>query len=275
MKITARNIFSYAATVALTALPFVAFGADSDSSRGMETAITLGYYLSSIGFLLATIIIYMAVSRFGKSSLGSIFSFLLIGTGIFFIITVFQKLGGGFFGIEAESMDIWWHLMFYMAFFFYFHGFKLLNSLGNDEAQSSSNVQIGSEKRWGILALILLVIIFIIPHWADPLVAGYSASHLSELGLHHFLAFLLSGLVASYLFTARKNLGQIGKAIANPMIIAMLAFTAQHFWELLYESWKVVEVTSFLGEGIEKIFLIIAAGSIGYAALRLKSFARE
>lgn len=241
----------------------------------IETFITLGYWVSSLGFFLASIVTYLAVLKFGKSSLGSTFSFLFVGTGIFFIITIFQHLGGDFFGIEAESMDIWWHLMFYMAFFFYFHSFKLLANLGNDEASVKQSVRIGSEKKWGLVALILLLVIFIIPSSADLMVVAYSTSHLSELGLHHFLAFILAGLVASYLFAAKKNLGQIGKAIANPMIIAMWAFSFQHVWELLYESWKVVEVTSFVGEGIEKIFLIIAAGCIGYAALRLKSFATK
>ncbi len=243
-------------------------------TTNLETVITLGYYISSIGFLIASIITYLAVSKFGKSSLGSIFSFLLVGTGIFFIITVFQKLGGDFFGVSAESVDVWWHLMFFMAYFFYFHSFRLLVSLGNDETQANQSVRIGSEKKWGLIALILLVIIFIIPKLVDPVITAYSASNLSQLGLHHFFAFILAGVVASYLFTAKKNLGQIGKAIANPMIVAMWAFAFQHFWELLYESWKTVDVTSFVGEGIEKIFLIVAAGCIGYAALRLKSFAK-
>src|SRR3989344_4529513 len=127
--------------------------------------ITLGYYLSSLGFLVAAIVMSMAVQRFGKSSLGSIFYYIFIGTGIFFVITVFQKLGGEFFGISAESMDVWWNVMFYMAFFFYFQSIKLMVNLGNADAQNNQAVQIGSEKKWGIAAVLLLAVIFIIPSY--------------------------------------------------------------------------------------------------------------
>lgn len=238
----------------------------------IETLITLGYYISSVGFLIATIITGIAMSKFGKSMLGSIFSYLFIGTAIFFVITIFQKLGADFFRISDESVDVWWHIMFYMALFSYYFGFKALVGLGNTDNQPGGVV--GAEKKWGILSLVLLVIIFIIPNWAEPTITVYESSPLGQLGLHHFLAFILAGVVGSYLFSAKKNLGQIGRAVAGPMIITVWALCIQHFWELLTESWKVIELTSDKIEGVEKIFLIIASVSIIYAALRLKSFAK-
>jgi len=240
----------------------------------METLITLGYWVSSLGFLVASIITMLAVRKFGKSTLGSIFFYLFVGTGIFFVITIFQKLGADFFKISHESVDIWWHLMFYLALVFYYYGLKFLVGLGSAETDSSQGIKIGKEKTWGIVALLLLVIIFIIPSWAEPIINTYESSPVGQLGLHHFLAFILSGVVGSYLFNAKKNLGLIGKAIANPMIIAIWALSIQHLWELLTESWKVFEITGDNIEGVEKIFLIIASVSIAYAAWRLKSFAK-
>ena len=76
------------------------------------------------------------------------------------------------------------------------------------------------------------------------------------------------------MLNTKKYLGQIGRAIANPMVIAIWALSFQHFWELLTESWKVISVSSDNIEGVEKIFLIIASISIAYAAWRLKSFAK-
>ena len=130
----------------------------------METLITLGYWVSTLGFLVASVITILAVRKFGKSALGSIFSYLFIGTTIFFVITIFQKLGGDFFRISHESVDIWWHIMFYMALIFYYCGLKFLVGLGNTEIDSNQGVQVGAEKKWGVLALVLLVIIFIIPN---------------------------------------------------------------------------------------------------------------
>lgn len=240
----------------------------------IETFISLGYWISTIGFLIASIITMLAVRKFGKSALGSIFSYLFIGTGIFFVITIFQKLGGDFFKISHESVDVWWHIMFYMALISYYYGLKFLVGLGSAETDTNQGIKIGAEKKWGLMVLVLLVVIFIIPNLAEPIITTYESSPLGQLGLHHFLSFILSGIVGSYLFSAKKNLGQIGKAIANPIIIAIWALSIQHFWELLTESWKVINITGDNIEGVEKIFLIIASLSIAYAAWRLKSFAK-
>jgi|SRR3989344_258191 len=240
----------------------------------MDTAITLGYYLSSFGFLVASVVMGMAVRKFGRSALGSILSYFFIGTVTFFVITIFQKLGGEFFGISDASMDVWWHVMFYLATASYYLGLRALIGLGSADPSAGSATSIGSEKVWGIFSAAVLVAVFTLPGVLEPLVLSYDSSPLGQLGLHHFLAFFIAFTVGSYLLTAKKNLGQIGHAIANPMVVAIWAFGLQHFWELLFESWKWVNVTSEVGEGGEKIFLIIAAGCITYAAWRLKSFAQ-
>lgn len=240
----------------------------------MDAIITLGYYISTLGFLIATIISGLAIKKFGKSAIGSALSYLFVGTATFFVITVFQKLGAEFFGITDASLDIWWHLMFYLALISYYLGLKALVGLGSSDASADQSAGMSAGKVWTIFSVVVLAIMFLIPRAADSIVSAYLASNLSVLGLHHFIAFILSGVVGSYLYTAKKNLGQIGRAIANPMIIAIWSLGFQHVWELLYESWKVVDVTSVTGEGVEKIFLIIAAVCVTYAAWRLKAFAQ-
>lgn len=240
----------------------------------METLINLSYWLPSLGFLMASIITILAIRGFGRSVLGSIFSYLFIGTGTLFFVTIFQKLGADFFGIGDESVGVWWHIIFYMALVFYYVGLRFLVSLGNAEIDADKGVKIGAEKQWMLIATAMLAVIFIIPETMDSLINFYLASPLAGLGLHHFLAVILSGVVGSYLLSAKKNLGQIGRAVANPMIVAIWALGLQHFWELLTESWKVIIVSEDSIEGIEKIFLMIASISIAYAAWRLKSFAK-
>jgi len=241
----------------------------------METAITLGYYISTLGFVLATAIMGVAVSKYGKSALGSVLTYLFIGTGTFLVITVFQKLGADFWGISDESMDIWWHLMFYLSMLSYYFGLRRLVGLGSEDSSSGQKTGIAPEKLWGLFCAIALVVIFVIPSIAEPVVLAYAGSNLAALGLHHFLAFISAAVVGSYLLSVKKNLGQIGRAIANPMIIALWALSLQHFWELLFESWKTVQVTTETGEGGERIFLIIAAVCVTYTAWRLKSFAHR
>ena len=73
---------------------------------------------------------------------------------------------------------------------------------------------------------------------------------------------------------ARERLGQIGRLIANPIIIAVAALALQHLWELLNESWKVVHVSGSVGEGVEKIFLITAGVSLIWGGWKLLQFAK-
>lgn len=240
----------------------------------IETLISLGYYVSSIGFLIATILSGLAAKKLGTSAFGSIFSYLFIGTGIFFVITIFQQLGGEFFAISDESMDVWWHVMFYLALASYFLGFKALVGLasGGSEGQGKA---IGMEKTWGLFALVILVVVFLIPSSVETIVLSYDSSALGQLGLHHFLAFIIAGVVGSYLLSIKKNIGQIGRAVAGPMIIAIWALAIQHFWELLTESWQIIELTSDKIEGVEKIFLTISACCVISAVLRLKAFSKS
>ncbi|MES2315416.1 MAG: hypothetical protein V4486_01635 [Patescibacteria group bacterium] len=238
-----------------------------------DTLISLGYYVSSIGFLIASLVTFNAMRKSSQSGLKTVLTYLFIGTGTFFFITIFQKMAAsGVYSISDESPDIWWHLMFYMAMFSYYIGFKKLAGLAS--ADASTPVAANAGKTWGIISAVLLVIIFIIPNYAESWVNMYTSSRLGELGLHHFIAFIFAGIVGAYVFSAKIFLGQIGRAIASPMIIAVWAVALQHLWELLNESWKVIIVTPQVGEGVEKIFLTIAAICVIFAALRLKAFAK-
>lgn len=239
----------------------------------METLISLGYYVSTLGFIIATVVTYSAVRSSGQSGIKTVLNYLFIGTGTFLVITIFQKLAeAGVLGISAESTDVWWHIMFYVAMISFYIGFKSLARLGSTDAGTATNKD--SSMVWGIVTLIVLVTAFVFAGSSESMMQSYNSSKLGELGLHHFIAFALAGVVGAYLFSAKLFLGQIGRAIASPMIIAIWALAGQHLWELLTESLKVIVVTSETIEGVEKIFLTIAAICITVAALRLKSFTK-
>jgi hypothetical protein len=171
-------------------------------------------------------------------------------------------------------MDIWWHIMFYLAMLSYYFGFKSLVKLGNTEVVNTQEAFING-KNWGIFTVILLAIIFITPNSFESVVSSYTSSRLGEVGAHHFIALVVSGVVGAYLFGAKAFLGQLGRAIASPMLIAVWALSFLHFWELLAESWKVIEVSDDMIEGVEKIFLTITAICIIYAANRLKAMSQS
>lgn len=237
----------------------------------IETLISIGYYVSSIGFLIATVITFNAARAAGASGLKTVLNYLCIGTATFFVITIFQKFSeAGVLAISAESTDIWWHLMFYTAMISFYIGFKALARLGSAEGTSTPSTDTGMV--WGVITLVVMVTAFVFASSSESVMQSYESSRLGALGLHHFIAFALAGVVGAYLFSAKLFLGQIGRAIASPMILAIWALAAQHFWELLTESLEVISATSEVIEGVEKIFLIIAALCVIVAARRLKSF---
>jgi len=88
---------------------------------------------------------------------------------------------------------------------------------------------IGKEKIWAIFSLVFLVTIFIILIHIDSIISAYTTSSLGQFGLHHFLAFILAISVGSYVIKTKKNMGQIGYAIANPIIVALWVLDIQHF----------------------------------------------
>ena len=240
----------------------------------IEKYITLASYLSSLGFLIGTILMTIVVHRFGKSTLGAIFSYILVGTGVFVFISIFLGLGSAGFNISDESVDIWWHILFYMGFIFYFFGLKLLASLGSADSDPNQTISQYGAKIWGVIGLFIIAFVFIAPPFSENVINIYTSSKLNSIGLHHLIAFALAGTVASYLLSVKRNLGQIGHAIANPIILAVSSLSLQHLWELLNESLKVINVGSNIGEGVEKIFLIVASLAIIWASLRLMKFTR-
>lgn len=236
-----------------------------------EILILSGYYFSTICFLVSTVIMSMTVRNFGRSALGSVFSYIFVGTSIFFAITLFKKLGTEFFGISQGSIDIWWHIMYYLGMISYYLGLRSLVKLANGDETS---MKIGSENIWGIVVAIILILIFIIPKWADPIISQYSTSALASYGFHNFIAFLMAGLLGSYLLIAKNSLGLIGKALANPMIVVVWTFCLQHIWELLFR-WNLINPSMSLNKGVEIIILIIASVSITAIAVRLDKFTKS
>ena len=70
----------------------------------------------------------------------------------------------------------------------------------------------------------------------------------------------------------KKNFGEIWLAVSTPLLVAIVALSLQHFWELLFESWKFIAISPEYGEGGEKIFLTVASLGVIFAAVRLRSY---
>jgi hypothetical protein len=240
----------------------------------LDGLTTFAGEVSFAAFILATVLLFVVVSKLGKSAMQTIVMYLAMATGIFVAISAFLTLGADFFRISDNSVDVWWHILFYMSFAFYFVALRTLVGLGSAEVASTQEKDMNQARLWGFIALCGVVLVFLLPSWTENIVLVYANSPLDSWGLHHIIAFIFAGGVAAYLWSARENLGQIGRLIANPIIVAVAALSLQHLWELLNESWKVIKVSDTTGEGVEKIFLIIAAASLIWGGWKLYKFAQ-
>src|SRR5262245_19134975 len=92
--------------------------------------------VSFAAFILATVLLFVVVSKLGKSAMQTIVTYLGIATGIFVAISAFLTLGADFFHISDSSMDVWWHVLFYMSFVFYFVALRMLVGLGMSSGMS-------------------------------------------------------------------------------------------------------------------------------------------
>jgi len=240
----------------------------------LDGITTFAGEVSFAAFILATVLLFVVVSKLGKSAMQTIVMYLAIATGVFVAISAFLTLGADFFRIQDSSVDIWWHILFYMSFAFYFVALRMLVGLGTSETVPDQDKDMNQARLWGFIALCGVVLVFLLPSWTENMVAMYTNSPLDSFGVHHFIAFIFAGGVAWYLWSARERLGQVGRLIANPIIIAVVALALQHLWELLNESWRVIVVSETVGEGVEKIFLLIAGASLIYGGWKLLQFAK-
>lgn len=239
----------------------------------LETLAVVAEYVTLIEFLLGTVLMYLVVRKLGESTVRSVVAYLLLGTAMLTAVSIFLNIGAEGHGIADESFDVWWHVLFYAAFAFYFRGAQLLVSLGSG-AGAGTEQKVGAGK-W-ILAGAIVLFVFLFASAFEPLMVTYTSSALNSIfGLHHFISFALAGTVASYLFSMKSKLGMIGKAIANPFIIAVSALSLQHLWELITESWKLIDISTENIESVEQIFMIIAGTGIIWSAIKLRDFASK
>jgi hypothetical protein len=257
------------------ALPaLVSADAVSGSTPTADMLFSAAGYASLTFFLVATVLLFYAANLFRKTAMYAVLLYFAIGTGMIVAQSAFIALGAQFFGIEDASLDVWWHFLFFLAFAFHFYGLYLLTQLGVAEVDADPEARANRARLWGFLGLCFAVFEFLVPRALENVMQIYTKSPLDSFGLHHFIAFIFAGVVFWYLFFAQKNLGQLGRLIANPVIFALVALSLQHLWELLTESWKVIVVHPDVGEGVEKIFLIAGACSLIWGAWKLISFSR-
>lgn len=259
--------------VTALSFPMLASAATSESMDLAGALFEFIHYLSVLGFFISAVLFGVAVQGLTRTAFASVFINIFLGTLVLFLIPVYLMLGPAFFSVSEESFHVWWHILFYLAFALYFIGLRHMVSIGDSDTKLYYEVPNPGGASSVVATIVLLLVAFALPRFLEGALQFYNTSVLASFGLHHFISFALAGIVAAYLIFARQRFGVIGNAIAGPMTIAVSLFSIQHLWELLTESWKIIDLSSLYIERVEMAFLFTAAIALLVAAWRLKTFA--
>lgn len=219
----------------------------------------------SIGLLLKI------MSRYGQSDISTIFGYFIIGTISLASARLFI-LYGGVSGLSDDTVTFGWHLLFYLAMVLFFiagKGMARLSTTNIEDSHFNSKML-----NWSIASVILILVIFIGMTVIDqPFTTLFNDTLIDRLGVIHFLAFLIAGIAAFYLFK-RAKLGSITTLLAVPYLCAFGMFALNHVWELLNESWQITHVADPYGELVEQIFVVPGFLLILFAYYRLDRLLR-
>lgn len=221
-------------------------------------------------FLVAIILIAYVTWKFGKSAFGYLFGYFMFGAVLLGATRLFIYLvDNGSIVISGGSLEFWWHLIFYLAMLMFFMGCRGLVCLASGNAIHES---LRKAMNWGFLCIVFVILIFFLAGSVDQsLSQTYVGSPFDAFGLHHFIAVIMAGFVSYYLLSVRTRIGMIGSGVAIPMIGSMALLSLQHLWELIAESWKLVELTDGAIEQGEQFLVLPALILLIVAFMRLKT----
>lgn len=218
--------------------------------------------------VISIILTALVIRRIGKGVLNVIFFSYLFGIFFFGLTYLFILLtGAGFYQISEASYHFWWHLIFYLSMLsFIWGGYRLKEIASTQKA-----------KGWGPKDMIFFSLIisaslfvFILPTiYEQQLQLILEGSTFNNLGIHHFIAFLLALAAMAVMVYIKNAWGKLLSVSSTPMIIFLSFMTMLHLWELLAETYKVVHVSELMGEAIEQFIVIPGLFFFIYAIMRV------
>lgn len=214
---------------------------------------------------------YKVAKEYAHSTLGYILNFFFLSVVLLALTRVYIFVAYiGLLGVSEKAIVFGWHMLFYLAMITFFIGIRKLLLLFSDHKTKLAKKLF---LRWTLfLVLFVAVIFFFIKIFESTLLAFldiFVDTPLESFGSQHFIAFVLAATVSWYLFKLKEKESDFTSVLATPLLIAFLLWSLDHFWELLTESWKVIEIPSTVIEQVEQIIVFPAVAFMVYAFARL------
>ena len=230
-----------------------------------------------LGIILLFIGIFLIVTTFQITKrISNLFKrpFIYFTISIFFfsIMRIFYYLNETL-GLEVSGIMItlWWHLIFYISMGIFLMGLILMETSTLSLSQKSSILNIKDKIIFGvitIISIILFITFFSLPEQVNSLIERTLLDHRN--GFIHFLAFIIGGLVVAALIDTKKKFGKTITSSFIPFLLAISFISLVHVWELLTESYHIINIAGSIIEPVEDVLTIISMSSFLIAYLKIK-----
>jgi hypothetical protein len=236
--------------------------------------VSLFLAVEIVNFLLVGIsiaIVLSAVRNRKGTLIGATFVYLLCAISLVGVFRAFIFLAEvGVLHLGEGTVVLFWHVMFYLAIVMFLLGGRSFVRLAGPPRGAKE--PFGEATRLGIVFVLASLFLALIAEPLNPLItAVFEGSIWDQSGLVHFVAFVLGGFVASYLFQLRARLGGNFAIIAVPLLAALAFLSFVHLWELLTESWRVIQLPSDTIELVEQLAALPTFLFFIYAFSRLRA----
>lgn len=210
-----------------------------------------------LSFAAILMLIYM-FQKFADTPFGVTLVYFLSGTLFLSAIALFTILTDlNYLKISRETFVIWNHGLFYASMATFWFGSK--NMIKLLETKQSAPMLMGIALFSGGGVFVLILTSFFIVKSLDPLITKFFSGWLwTSFGLQHFIAFIMAALASYYLFKIQKTLNPQKNALMAPFVLVFVLFSGIHLWELLFENWEVLKLSSETIEIVERVLTVLA-----------------
>ena len=265
--------------LSVTAPPLLAYGGDDDDLDGEgygEHALLAPLEAVNISLaILGTALFVVAARRRRDSRDGLGLGYIAAATATLGCTRLFYILADrGHIFIHDDTLEFWWHMIFFMAMFLFVCGGKVMSDI---EGQGSRLGTPRVLKQWCGITVAVTIACFLSAEPMDKrFVEVFDGTIWDSFGVQHFAAFIVAALTALHLYATAggresASTTSVISLIKVPLVSTYALFSLDHFWELLTDSWEIFDLSETTIEQIEQTIVLPAFLAAIYGGWKLRT----
>lgn len=190
----------------------------------------------------------------GEGAVRKAFLFFLSSTIFLALLRQFYFIQGlGISNVSETVLVLWWHFLYYTGIALLIYGIVQLKIGINEQTKLKT-----TDKFMLYLAAFIFVSVnlsfFTLHDFFTPLLKGTILDY--KNGFIHFLAFLLGVYATLAMINFKSQLQEATKINFNLLFFGVFLLYTVHLWELLTESWHILNFADAIVETVEGVLSI-------------------